>query len=168
MIVGNIIGGGGGVPDTLILVDDGGNEYTAVMTEEEVVLDASENDIREGKVAATDKGVTTGTKVIPAYHTNEGFIGIPDGSKFNITSLQQMDLYDFTKLQAIICDFNTSLSDSVAADKVSIDGKLYAVQSTEAISTVTANKTDKSIDFGIINDTGNLQILRFFTYKEIE
>ena len=166
MIVGNIIGGGGGVPDTLILVDDSGNEYTAVMTEEEVTLDASENDIREGKVAATDKGVTTGTKVIPAYHTNQGVKVITAGSKVSITGLQQGDLYKFTKLQAIICDFNTSLTDSVASNKVSIDGYLYEVQSTEVLSSVTPNETDQTIDFGITNDTTKPQLLRYFTYKE--
>ena len=44
-----------------ILVDDHGNELSAVMTEEIVDLTATANDIRTGKTAVTDDGVTVGT-----------------------------------------------------------------------------------------------------------
>lgn len=49
------------IPDTLILVDENGVEVVAVMTDEEVDLTATANDIRLGVVAVTDEGIVTGT-----------------------------------------------------------------------------------------------------------
>lgn len=155
-------------PSTYILVGEDGTEYPAALVEEEVELTATSNDIRIGTTAITDTGVTYGEKVIPAYHTNEGIQIIPAGSRFVITSLKDLNLYDFTKLQAIICDYNTSLSDSVAALKVSINEKVYEVLDTVSIADVTRNDDEQIIDLGITNDSDTLKILRFITYKEIE
>ena len=169
MIIGNVIGGIMKIPDTIILVDEEDDkEYTAVSTNEEVELDATANDIRLGTTAATETGVTEGKKVIPAYHTNEGVVVISAGEPFVINKLSYLDAYDYTKLQAIICDFNSSLSNSVAASKVVINDDTYDVGSVVSISATTKNKDNKTIEFGIINETSKPQILRFFTYKEIE
>lgn len=165
-IYGNTVGGAG-LTQTYILQYPNGREVTAVVSDEPISLTANENDIREGKTAATEKGVVTGKKVIPAYHTNKGVIVIPSGNEFKITLLKDLDTYDYTKLEAMICDFNTSLADSVATDKVVIDDHVYAVQSTNSLSVLTKNDTDKTVDFGITNETSKMQILRFFTYKEI-
>ena len=154
--------------EPVILVDEEGNEVAGILTDEEVNLTATSNDIRLGTTAVTNDGLTDGKKVIPAYHTNQGIQVITAGSKFEISSLKLLNAYDFTKLQAIICDFNTSLTDSVSANKVVIDNNLYAVLSTETISELVKNDEDQTIDFGITNETDNLQILRFFTYKEIK
>ena len=58
-------GSGGSTPDSpgdvFILVDEAGNEATAVYVEEATVFDATANDIRAGKIAATESGVTVGT-----------------------------------------------------------------------------------------------------------
>ena len=96
------------------------------------MFDATANDIRLGKVAATESGVTTGTKDIPAYHTTEGVEKIPAGSALTIPMFS--DKCQYTKLQALICTFNTLVSDSVATEKVSIDGKVYNVGSTTVLS----------------------------------
>lgn len=154
-------------PSTYILRDAEGTELVATVVGEETIFTATANDIRAGKVAATDTGVVTGEKVIPSYNTTEGVKIVTAGSKYKITNLDYMDLYKFTKLQAIICDFNSSLSNSVAANKVSINGKVYDVKSVIALSTVTVNETDKTIDLGIINETDSPKILKYFTYKEI-
>ena len=58
---------------TYILTDTAGNEYFAVYTDSEVVLTATANDIRQGKVAVTDSGLTTGTMI------DEGGTVIPEG-----------------------------------------------------------------------------------------
>ena len=76
------------------------------------------------------------------------------------------DLYDYTKLQCIICPFNTSISDSVAADRVVIDGNLYEVNSSTVLSEVTKDATEKAIKLGITNDSSSSYIIRLFTYKE--
>lgn len=149
---------------TYILVTEDGTEVPAVVVDEEVVFTATANDIREGTVAATASGVTTGMKVIPSYHTEEGYCVIPSGSAFSIPA---GSLYDFTKMQAIICPWNGSFAGSVAAEKVSIDENVYAVNSTESLATVSRDSENEAINFGITNDSESSYLVRYFTYKEI-
>lgn len=155
-------------PQTFILQDEEGNEVAAVLVANETVFTATENDIRKGAVAATSEGVTVGTKVIPSYHTSESAILIKAGGRYKISILKELELYKYTKLQAIICDYNNNMSKSVSAEKVAINDKVYDVQSVVPLATVSANETDKTIDFGITNDTDKPKVLRFFTYKDIE
>ena len=150
-----------------ILIDEDGNEYPAVLVSEETVFTATEDDIREGKVAATSAGVTVGTKVIPSYHTTEGYVIVPPNSVFSIRSLIGLNLYDYTKLQAIICPWAGNQEQSVSAEKVAIDSNVYNVNSTEKLSSVLKNHTNKTIDLGIVNESDKLYLLRYFTYKEV-
>lgn len=57
-------GTGGGIieiaPDTIILIDEDGNEVAAHLTDSEVELTATANDIRLGTTAITNDGVTHG------------------------------------------------------------------------------------------------------------
>lgn len=154
------------IEQTYVLVDENGNEFQAVLVDNETIFDATANDIREGKVAVTEEGVTVGTKVIPSYHTYQGVKIIQPGKAFEI-KLEKVDAYDYTKLQAIFCDFNSSLSNSVSSTKVAIENKVYEVLSVNSISDIIKNATNKTIEFGIINETDSLKILRYFTYKEV-
>lgn len=148
---------------TYILVDEEGNEISAVYVDSEVVLDATDNDVRKGATYVSDTGVSTGTKVIPSYNTHQGYRIIMPGSKFAHSG----EHYDYTKMQAIICSFNTKVSDSVSAEKVSLNNFVYNVNSIDSISTVTINTTNENIDFGISNDTDAMKVLWYFYYKEI-
>lgn len=152
---------------TYILQDETGAEYPAVLVDEKVVFTATANDIRQGKVAATSEGVTEGTKVIPSYHITASVKIVPAGSKFEIY-LPNLDTYDFTELQCLICPFNCTITNSVSTEKVVIGNDLYNVQSTLSISTVIRDSENKSIDFGITNETEVPYLIRFFTYKEIK
>ena len=152
---------------TYILVDEAGNEVPAVYVDSEMVFTATPNDIREGTTAVTNDGVTVGEKFIPPYYTSAGYRIIPNGSEFTLP-LSIRDAYDYTALQCIICDYNTSLSNSVAATSVAIDDRVYPSNSTESISEVVKDSTAKTVKLGIINDTGKPCIIRYFTYKEEE
>lgn len=154
------------IPKSYLFVDEDGNEVAGVLVSQETVFDAVENDVREGKTFGMETGVGVGNKVIPAYHTTEGYQIITNGSEFKV-SLTKLDTYDFTKLQVIICPYNSSIEKSVAAEKVAINEGVYAVNSTELIATVTKDGENKSINLGITNDSGNLYVLRYITYKEI-
>lgn len=156
-------GDGGGPLETFILVDEDGHEMALTLTEEEVPLTATANDIRKGTVAVTDAGVITGEKIIPSYNTTEGHRLIPNGSDLVI----YIGDYDYTKLQAIVCPFNSTVAKSVAADKVAIEGVVYPVQSSIAEATVLVNHTTKSVNFGITNTSGKPCLIRYFSYKEI-
>lgn len=166
MIYGNTVGGSGGsgIGKTFILQDEDGNELVGVVVDQNVVFDATANDIRAGKVAATMEGVTTGEKHIPSYNTAEGYKVITAGSAVRITNL---DHSDFTKLQALICAFNSSITNSVATEKVCINDSVYAAGATEILATVTIDAENKVIDLGIKNESEKLLIVRYFTYKEI-
>ena len=150
------------MPETVILVDEDGNELPAVFTDETVELTATANDIRKGCTAVNGDGIVTGEKEIPAYLTSEGVVVVPAGSSVVIST----PYYDFTKLQAIVCAFNSSLTNSVASEKVSINGKVYSVGSTEELSTVVIDADNKAIDFGITNDSDAVRVVRFLVYKE--
>jgi hypothetical protein len=164
MISGNMVGSYSQMGKTFILVDEDGNEITGVCVDNPVVFTAGDNDVREGMVYASDSGVSTGSKFIPPYYVSEGAVVITPGKAFKISSL---NYYDYTKLQAMICAFNTSLSDSVATEKVAINGNIYATNSTETVSVITEDSENSAIDFGITNDSGKIRIIRFFTYKEV-
>ena len=149
---------------TYILVDDDGNEYAAVLVDEPVEITATANDIRLGTIAVTGDGVTEGTKRIPSYETEEGYKLIPAGSEFKLTGINN---YDYTKLLAMICVWNTNMSNSVAAEKVVINNNVYVSGSTEIISTVTSDSETRCIDFGLTNDSDSFRIIRYITYKEV-
>ena len=163
-ILGNATGGFG-FPKTYILTDENGNELTGVYVESETIFTATDNDVREGKVYASDSGVSTGSKNIPTYNTTEGRKIIPNGSKFVLPMVD----YDYTRLQAIFCAFNTNADNSVSATKVAINNAVYEVQSTIPLSEITQVANDQSgvIDFGITNTSGAPCVLRYFAYKEI-
>lgn len=165
MIIGNVVGGSPLVKSYILETEDG-KEIPAVLTAQEVVFDATPNDIREGKVAATGDGVTIGEKVIPSWHTTEAARFIPAGSEFTIP-LAPLDKYDYTKLQVIICDYNTSLSNSVLSRKVAILDKVYNVGSMDVIANVIKDANTKSINLGLTNDSGRPCVIRYITYKEI-
>ena len=164
MISGNMVGSYSQMGKTLILIDEDGNEITGVIVGQETVFTAGDNDVREGFVYAGDSGMSTGTKDIPAYHTSEGYKLIPAGSDVKITGAAD---YDYTKLQVLICTFNTEASDSVATEKVSINGNVYAANSSEIISTVTIDSENKTINLGFTNNGKTSLIVRYFMYKEI-
>lgn len=148
---------------TYIIVDEEGNEVPAVFVENETVFTATANDIRAGMTAVTESGVTEGTKEIPPYYVSEGLRMVPMNSKFILPHTD----YDYTKMQALLCVFNTNTIDSVSTDKVAINNSVYAVSSALALSSVTKDSVNKRIDFGLTNDTGKKYIIRYFMFKEI-
>lgn len=146
-----------------LLVTEDSEEFVQLNGQEEVYLTATANDIRLGKTAVTEKGVTTGEKDIPSYHTAQGVKAIRPNTMF-ILSFDD-NTYDYTKLQAMTAPFNESLSKSVAVDRVVIEDSVYEVGSTESISTVIKDDENKSIDFGIMNGDSP-SVIRYFTYRE--
>lgn len=147
---------------TYILVDEDGNEIPAVLVDEPVEITATANDIRLGTIAVTGDGVTTGTKEIPSYHTTFGYKIVTKGSKFTL----RMSDYEYTKLQAMFCPYNTTVANSVAVDRVVIENVVYPVQSFEPESNVIIDRVNTLIDFGVTNDSGKNYILRYASYKE--
>lgn len=167
-VIGNLVGSYSQIGKTFVLVDEEGNELTGVATEKYTTLTANDNDVRENSVYAGEMGISTGTKVIPSYHTTEGSTVITANSTFTIKSLKVLDRYDFTKLQAIICPFADSIDQSTAAEKVSINGNVYEVNSNVIIAEITKDTESKQVNFNITNESTTPYILRFFTYKEID
>ena len=166
-IMGNMVGAGFMTPKSFVLEAEDGSSFVGVTVGEQTVLTAGDNDVREGSVYAGDTGLSTGTKVIPSYHTQHSTRIITAGSQFTIP-LSKLDRYDYTALHCMICPWNTDLNDSVSVEKVALLDQVFPVLSTEPISSVVKNTDTKSIDLGIINDTSSRYILRYITYKEIE
>ena len=152
------------VPRTMIFVDENGMEVAGALVDEEVVIDATVNDVREGKIFVSDAGVKTGEKFIPAYVVSEGYRLITKGNRFILPTNSH---HDYTKLQAIICPFNTSPSKSVSAEKVVINDNVYNVLTSVPITSVVKDSANLLVDLGIVNDTTQPYYIRFFMYKEI-
>lgn len=149
---------------TYLLVDENGVEIPAVFVENETIFTAEADDIRLGKVAANQNGVVEGTKEIPAYYAEQGYVIVKTGKALEIPFFS--DMCNYTKLQVIVCDYNMSIDDSVAAKKVVINDKVYEVGSTIALSDVNIDSVMQSIKLGLINDSGNSVVVRYFSIKE--
>ena len=63
MICGNLVGGISGYGKTFVFVDEDGNEAVGVVVDKLTIFDATAEDIKIGKTAATDSGIVTGTHV---------------------------------------------------------------------------------------------------------
>ena len=155
-------------PDNVVYfvtADDGETEtFANLHGKEKVELTATENDVRVGTSVISKHGYMEGTKDIPGYVTSQGFISIKPNCNMEIGLSD--DKYDYTKLQAMIMPYNSSISNSVAVDKVVIDDKVYNANSTEVVSIVSKDATNKSISLGITNGD-NIVVIRYFTYKEV-
>jgi hypothetical protein len=166
-MITNIDPGSGPVPysdNTFILVDDNGIEVAAYLSEEEVPLTATTNDIRMGTTAVIEEGVVTGEKEIPAYYVTEGYRLVSNGALFTIS----VGHYDYSKLQAVFCKYNTTLNNSVYTDRVSINNSVYDVMSTNALTSVVKDFDNKCINFGFTNDSGSRYLIRYFLFKEVD
>lgn len=152
----------GDTSNTYILEDENGKQLIGVLVDERTIFNATPNDIRIGKIAATENGMITGEKVIPSYQTEEGIAIVPVGQPLLVKSPN----CDYTKLQAIVCKFEKSLSDSNASEKVAINNKVYEVNSTIVISNLSKDMLNQSINFGLVNTSDKILLIRFFMYKE--
>lgn len=151
-------------PEMIVLVDDAGHEVAAVLTDEAITLTATPNDVRAGTTAIMSTGLGEGSKEIPTYRTTEGWAAILSGKTIAVKIRDGK--YDYTKLQALICAFNTNVNDSVSTEKVVINDNVYAVNSTESLSVVVIDHENESINLGITNESDKPCVFRYFTYKE--
>ena len=164
-IYGNPVGGALNAKTYELQYNGGTTPIMAVVVDEEKVFDATANDVRTGKKFATNSGVVVGTKDIPAYRTIQGISVVAPNENFSIL-LKKYTQYDYTKLQCLISKFNTTFDDSVAVDRVVIGDKVFAVNSTTPLSSVTKDAATQSIKLNITNNTSDTFLLRYFTYRE--
>lgn len=164
-IYGNPVGGALNAKTFMLEVNGGKTEIAATVVGEQTVFDATENDVRKGMTFASSDGVKVGTKHIPAYETCEGYKIVKANEDFKII-LDNFDLYNYTKLQCIICPYNTSISSSVSAEKVVLDDNVYSVNSTTILANVKKDTINKTINLGITNNGSIPYVIRFFTYRE--
>lgn len=64
MICGNMVGSYSQIGKTFTLVDENGNEIIGVVVDKETVFTATDNDVRQGKVYASNDGVSVGTLTV--------------------------------------------------------------------------------------------------------
>ena len=164
-IYGNMVGGTAPIK-TVKLVDESGVELIGVVVDSEVVFTATDNDVREGLVYASDNGVSTGTKNIPAYRTSQGVCMVFDGDGFIIDDMSTYNMYDYTQLQCIIAPFESEALNSVASDKIVLNNCVYHTNSIEPLSTVYKDHDKKNINFNIVNNSGKDYVVHYFTYRE--
>lgn len=158
------VGGGDDGTNTYILVDENGYEVPAVLVDEEVTLTATPNDIRIGATAVTEQGVVTGEKEIPGYITTEGKRVVKTGDPLEI--LMFSDKYQYSKLLVLVCEYNTTVTNSVSAVMVVIDNHIYEAGSTTPLAEVTVDSENQSINLGLINESDKSLVMRYMSIKE--
>ena len=163
MIYGNATGGFG-MPKIIEIADNNGNTLIGTVTDSEVVLDATRADVKVGKKFASNDGIEEGTDT-KTYRTTHGIKAILSGEQISIP-LEKYDSYNYTKFQAMIAEFNTTQDDSVSVIKISLNDSVYDVNSTIKLANVTKNASSKSIDLNVTNNTDNVLIVHYNTYKE--
>ena len=156
--------GGFGMPKMIEIVDGAGNTLIGTVTDSEVNLDATREDVKIGKIFASNDGIQEGTDTRTYRVVFASYLILP-GENFSIP-LEKYDGYDYTKFQATIAEFNTNFTDSVSVGKVLLDNAVYNVNSTEKLSDVTKNSSTKSVDLNIANNTDNIYVIHYNTYKE--
>lgn len=159
MINGNAVGGTAPIK-TVKLVDENGMEFLGVVTESEVIFTATDNDVREGAVYASDSGVSTGTKNIPAYYCRYGHKVILAGKSATITCPE----YDYKNLLVSIVTYDTSWDKSTLSTYVSVDDGMYAVGNATKLSDIIISRDDEQIQLGITVDEKS--VLRYFVVRE--
>ena len=168
MISGNMVGSYSQIGKTFIITDEDGNELTGVVVSQETLFDATDNDVREGIVYASDGGVSTGTKHIPGYRTTAGRELIAPGGTYSIP-LSSFDQYDYTKFHCIISLVDLSdMNNSVNTNMIILNDCVYAANSTDKLADVTKNAETKSVELNMTNDSANYYFIYYFTYREEE
>lgn len=164
-IIGKMCGAYSPLGKTFVLQDENGNDLvTGVVTDSAKVFDANVADVKIGKTFASGEGVKVGEDT-KTYRTTHATYLVTPGAKFSIP-LSQYDKYNYTQFQAMISVFNTTVFDSVSVEKISVYDSVFNVNSSNAISSVTKNIDTKSIDLNFTNDTDNVYIINYNTYKE--
>lgn len=156
--------GGFGIPKMVEIIDGNGNTLVGTVTDSAVVFDATREDVKVGKMFASNDGVQEGidTKTYRTIHASRAIL---PGESFSIP-LEDNDMYNYTKFQAIIANFNTTIADSISVSKISFNNSVYNVSSTIKLSDVTKSVSTKSINLNIMNDTSNEYIIHYALYKE--
>lgn len=159
-IYGNATGGFG-FPKTFVFQDKDGNEIAlGVVTDQEQIFDATDNDVREGIVYASENGVSTGTKIIPVYYAGYGEKIVLANEEAIITTPE----YNYDNLMVIISTYSTSLSQSFVSTYVSIYNAMYPIGSDTKISDIIIDKENGKINLGITVDEKS--VLRYFIIRE--
>lgn len=156
--------GGFGMPKMIEVVDGVGNTLIGTVTDSEVNLDATREDVKIGKIFASNDGIQEGIDTRTYRVVFASYLILP-GEDYSI-SLPEYERYNYTQFNAMISKFNTTIDDSTAIEKIVLNDCVYNVNSTIALSTITKNQETKSIDLNITNDTEDIYVVYIATYKE--
>lgn len=156
--------GGFGMPKLIEIADGNGNTFIGAVTDSEVALDATRADVKAGKMFAANEGIQEGEDT-KTYRTTHASCLVRPGESFTIP-LDKYDMYNYTKFQAVIAEFNTTQIDSTSVNKIVLNDKVYNTNSTVKLSDITKNSSTKSVDLNIINSTDKVYVIHYNTYKE--
>ena len=165
-IYGNPVGGALNAKTYELQYNGGTTPIMAVVVDEEKVFDATENDVRKGKVFASNDGMKIGQKNIPAYETRMSTLLVLPNETCSIP-LSSEDRYAYTKFQCIVVIFSSDYDSNVTTKYISIENNLFSVETSKKVSNITQNSETKSVDLNITNDSEDIYQIRYFTYKEI-
>lgn len=140
--------------------DGSARAYAVKSAEEAITLTATENDIRLNTTAITNIGYTEGQKDIPAYHTQTGKKLVLAGAPVEIT----LEDYDFLHMHAMLCEYDTSIINSVLVYANVVEGVVYEANTANKLADITVDGDTKTISLGITADKKS--VLRYFLIRK--
>ena len=152
-IIGNMVGGTSKITVVQMEFEDG-TVLEGVVADDRPVVDATAQDIRYGKTAITEYGVTEGE--YKAQRAISSFISINSGDACVIPF--DDDTYDYDAFQCVI-------TASGVIKYASINNKIISVNGTE-ISTITKDVNEQSINLNFTNDSEDTYEILYTTYRD--
>lgn len=152
-IIGNMVGGTSKITVVQMELEDG-TVLEGVVTDDAPVVDATAQDIRYGKTAITEYGVTVGKYKAQRAMSSSLLVKPGDACVIQFDD----DMYDYAAFQCAI-------TASGAIKYASINNKIVSVDGAE-ISTITKDVNTKSINLNFTNDSEDTYEILYTTYRD--
>lgn len=167
MILGNKVGGSRDVKTYKVVLTDGEVElgtFDCACVDEYTEFDACPEDVAAGKVFACDDGVCVGTNDYTCCRVTHGEHEVYPGVEFMIT-LENYNQWDYTYFTGML--YPKRSDGKKVVDKLIRDDGVYDLDGNK-VADVTKDAAEMTVRLNMINMTGDIYILSYFTYREDE
>ncbi len=168
MILGNKVGGSRDVKTYKVILTDGETElgvFDCVCDDKKYTqFTATCEDVAVGKTFACDEGICIGTNDYTNCRVTHGEHEVYPGVEFMIT-LENNHQWDYTYFTATM--YPKTDDGKKAVDKLVMDDAVYDMAGNK-LADVTKDAGEQTVRLNLVNMTGDIYILSYFTYREDE
>ena len=159
-IIGNVVGSSSTI-NVVQLVCEDGTVLEGIVAAERPNIDATAKDIRRGKTAITQYGVTEGEADMAGLMSSS--CDVTSGEPLSIY-LPDNNRYNYTTFQCVV----VLQRDNAVIKYFSINDAVYSVETATKVSDITKNADTKSIDFNIVNESEDIYTIIYVVNRDDE